>query len=90
MLRRRLEVKKQAFRQLGEEDGHEKNEGKEGEGQAGAPRRLHHAQGDPGGASCPAVVAQTSLCWPRGPAAARARRSGLVANGTADRFSSPR
>ena len=54
MLRRRLEVKKQGFRQLGEEDGHEKNEGKEGEGQAGAPRRLHHAQGDPGGASCPA------------------------------------
>ena len=90
MLRRRLEVKKQAFRQLGEEDGHEKNEGKEGEGQAGAPRRLHHAQGDAGGASCPAVVAQTSLSWPRGPAAARARRSGLVANGTADRFSSPR
>ena len=40
MLVRRLEVKKQAFRQLGEEDGHEKNEGKEGEGQASAPRRL--------------------------------------------------
>ena len=90
MLLRRLEVKKQGFRRLGEEDGHEKNEGKEGEGQAGAPRRLHHAQGDAGGASCPAVVAQTSLSWPRGQAAARARRSGLVANGTADRFSSPR
>ena len=90
MLRRRLEVIKQAFRQLGEEDGHEKNEGKEGEGQAGAPRRLYHAQGDPREASCPAVVAQTSLCWPRGPAAARARRSGLATNGTADRFSSPR
>ena len=27
-----MEVIKQAFRQLGEEDGHEKNEGKEGEG----------------------------------------------------------
>ena len=49
-------------------------QGKGGKGQAHAPRRLCQAQGGTQGAPWPAEEEQGAPCWPRGPAAARARR----------------
>ena len=52
-------------------------QGKGGKGQAHAPRRLCQAQGGTQGAPWPAEEEQGAPCWPRGPAAARARRCPL-------------
>ena len=49
-------------------------QGKGGKGQAHAPRRLCQAQGGTQGAPWPAEEEKEAPCWPRGPAAARARR----------------
>ena len=56
-------------------------QGKGGKGQAHAPRRLCQAQGGTQGAPWPAEEEQGAPCWPRGPAAARARRCLFEPNG---------
>ena len=64
-------------------------QGKGGKGQAHAPRRLCQAQGATQGAPWPAEEEQGAPCWPRGPAAARARRCGLAANGSQTNVRAP-
>ena len=64
-------------------------QGKGGKGQAHAPRRLCQAQGATQGAPWPAEEEQQALCWPRGPAAARARRCLFEPNGSQTNVRAP-